>query len=258
MREPSSTGTKPSKKLESGFSSTRSTSLPDEPRFARRNQASTRNSKFGNRSGRPSRRFRLSAGTSSLRPTRGSLVLFFNKMMVHGEQGQFQAVGHAQLVENISEMVLHCLLGDRELFGNVLIGVPIDDGCDDVKFTGRQIVGALPAPLLRYRGEVPDDSHQVGNAFAAHPKLAFHHTTNALQEELSGGFLEDYAPHSVMQGVNNLFSLDGCRKQDHLDGFDGAAELPQRFESGNTRHGQVQQQDVGFKLVSHFDGLSTI
>src|ERR1041385_2272817 len=185
-------------------------------------------------------------------------LVFFNEMMVHGKQRQFQAVGYAQLVKNVSEVMLDRLLGDRELFGNVLIGISIDDGCNDVKFARRQIVGAFPAPLLGYGGEVPDDSHQVRNAFAAHPELAVHHATNALQEELSGGFLEDYASHSVVQSIHNLFALDGCRKQDDLDGFNGAAALPDRFESRNTRHGKVQQQDVGFKLVSHLDGFSAI
>src|SRR5579875_4003303 len=77
-----------------------------------------------------------------------------NKVMIDGKQRQFQAVGDAELVENVSEVMFDGLLCNLKLLSDVLVGVAVNDGCDDIKFPRREVIGAFPRSLLRDRREV--------------------------------------------------------------------------------------------------------
>ena len=50
--------------------------------------------------------------------------------MVDGVQGEFKAVGNAELVEDIVQMVLDGLLADEEFFSNFFVAEALSDMLD--------------------------------------------------------------------------------------------------------------------------------
>jgi len=41
--------------------------------------------------------------------------------MVDGVKGKFEAIGNTEFIENIMQVILDCLLADKELFTNSLL-----------------------------------------------------------------------------------------------------------------------------------------
>ena len=54
--------------------------------------------------------------------------------MVDGVQGEFKAVGNAELVEDIVQMVLDGLLADEEFFSNFFVAEALSDMLDYFQF----------------------------------------------------------------------------------------------------------------------------
>src|SRR5580698_8387153 len=53
--------------------------------------------------------------------------------LIDGKQGEFQASGNPQLVEDIAEMVFDRVLADLEVFCDLLVGVSGDHGGNDLQ-----------------------------------------------------------------------------------------------------------------------------
>ena len=66
-----------------------------------------------------------------------SLYRFVEKLVFRCAEDQFQPAGYAHLIEDGSQVVLHRLIADRQFYGDILIGVSGQNGCDDLAFTGR-------------------------------------------------------------------------------------------------------------------------
>ena len=47
--------------------------------------------------------------------------------LVNGVERQFQTIRNAQFVEDVVQMVLHCLLADKHLFGHLFVLVTLRD-----------------------------------------------------------------------------------------------------------------------------------
>src|SRR5438067_1193082 len=64
--------------------------------------------------------------------------------MVNGEERQLQAIGDANLVVNVAQVVLDDLLGGAEMVGNLFILVALDDVGNDAQivFDGQHLGGA--------------------------------------------------------------------------------------------------------------------
>ena len=56
------------------------------------------------------------------------------KPVVNCIQGEFEAVGDAELIENIVQVVFHGLFGDEELFSDFLVAEALGDELDDFFF----------------------------------------------------------------------------------------------------------------------------
>ena len=57
-----------------------------------------------------------------------------NQVMVHGVQSEFKPVGEAELVEDITQMVLYSLLADEEFFTNFFVAEALGDMLDYFHF----------------------------------------------------------------------------------------------------------------------------
>ena len=53
--------------------------------------------------------------------------------MIEREEGKFQPVAHADLIENIGEMAFDGFFADAELRGDVAVAAALDDGAYDFK-----------------------------------------------------------------------------------------------------------------------------
>ena len=69
--------------------------------------------------------------------------------MVDGVEGQFEAVGNAELVEDIVEVILYGLLADEELFADFAIAEALRDELRRFPFRGRSAAAFRGAGRLR-------------------------------------------------------------------------------------------------------------
>jgi len=68
-----------------------------------------------------------------------------NQAMVNGVEGQFQAIGNTELVENIVEVIFHRLFADEQFFAYFAIAKSLRDKLHDFFFaiTEQGLLAAL-------------------------------------------------------------------------------------------------------------------
>src|ERR1700676_2914020 len=52
--------------------------------------------------------------------------------MVNGIQSKFEAIGNTELIENVVQVILDCLLADKELFADFFVAVALRDQLNDL------------------------------------------------------------------------------------------------------------------------------
>ena len=57
-----------------------------------------------------------------------------DQAVVDGVEGKLQAVGNAELIEDVVQVILDGLLADEELFADFLVAVALRDQLDDLLF----------------------------------------------------------------------------------------------------------------------------
>src|SRR5579884_2528609 len=124
-----------------------------------------------------------------------------NELMVDGKQCEFQAVGNANLVEDISQVVLYGLLANRILTGDFLICKTRYDSSDDVELTGGQSEILLPlfcvfaAVAAGGRRKIcMKNLDEIGNAVLSYPEFVINNSTDALEQNLRRSVLQDDTP----------------------------------------------------------------
>ena len=65
---------------------------------------------------------------------RAGRLRLIDQAVVDGVEGQFQAVGNAQFIEDVVQVILHGLFADEELFADFLVAVALRDKLDDFLF----------------------------------------------------------------------------------------------------------------------------
>lgn len=58
-----------------------------------------------------------------------------DQAMVNCVQGKFKTIGDAEFIENVMQVILDCLLADKELFANFLVAVALGDQLDNFLFS---------------------------------------------------------------------------------------------------------------------------
>src|SRR6266550_5883703 len=67
--------------------------------------------------------------------TTGKNLLLIDQPVVNGVQRQLEAVGHAELVKNVVQMVFDGLFGDEKLFADFLVAKALRDELDNFLLT---------------------------------------------------------------------------------------------------------------------------
>src|SRR2546426_12460247 len=107
------------------------------------------------------------------------------EIVMQREQRQLEAIGHAELVEDVREVVFDRLLADRDLCRDVTVGIAAENHADDLELPRRETELFSARPRMRRR-EVAQRRGEIGHAFPSYPVLAGHHGANALEQHFAG------------------------------------------------------------------------
>ena len=191
------------------------------------------------------------------RPTETISLLGFDEVVGDGEEGKFQAGGDAGFVEDVGKVPFDGFFGKGELLGDVAVGAAFNDAADDFHFAGGEAVGLLlgGGGLLH---EGVEGADEVDDALAADPVVACHHGADGGLEVVGEGVLEDDAACADLQGFDDLLGGDGGGEEDDFDRAGAIHDGAHGFEAREARHGQVEQEDVGFLFEGLGDGLVAV
>ena len=178
-----------------------------------------------------------------------------DQAMVDGVQGEFEAVGDAELVEDIVEMVLDGLLGDEKFFPDFLVAESLRDELHDFFFAvaEQRLFAARPG----FRG-LRKRFHDFGGHAIVEPDFSGVHAMNTLHQQIGRGLLQHHAarpePHRTdhvaivfRSGQNH----DARRQRIKID-------FLEHREPIFIRHAQIEQQNIGLELREHLDALRPI
>ena len=126
--------------------------------------------------------------------------------MVDCKQCQFQPGVYPELVEDALKVVFHGVLGQIEVFSDLLIGHRRYDGRHDLKLSMGQTVCFFLLPLRLYQSlQVLD---HVQHSFAPYPELTIQNSVDRFHDQLTGCILEHQTTGTQLQYLYDLFLLD--------------------------------------------------
>ena len=170
-------------------------------------------------------------------------------------QGEFEAVGDAELVEDVVEVILHRLLADEELFANFLVAEALGDKLDDFFFAvAQEGLFAARAGIGRFGKGL----HDFGGHAIVEPDFAGMHAMNTFHQEIGGRLLQHYTARAKTHGANHVTIVfrggqnDDARRQRIEINF---------LENGQAvfiRHAQIEQENIGLELGEKLDALRAV
>ena len=111
-----------------------------------------------------------------------------DEAVINRKQSQLEAIGNADLIENISDVMLDGLFADGELLGNIAIRKTRHDGAHNIQFAAGQSESFLGI-LIDRRHIGPQGFNQVGHLMISNPEVALHNCTDAAEEDGCGRIL---------------------------------------------------------------------
>jgi hypothetical protein len=178
-----------------------------------------------------------------------------DQTVVDGVERQFEAIGDAELVEDIVEMVFNGLLADEELFADFLVAETLSDELDDFFFAvAEERLFAARAGLGRF-GE---SLHDFGSHAIVEPDFAGENAMNAFDEKIGGGLFENHAARAQAHGANYVtIVFGGC---EYYNASGNRVEI-YFFQDGKAvfiGHAQIEQENVGLEFSEQLDALGAI
>ena len=130
-----------------------------------------------------------------------------NQSVVNGVKREFEAVGDAEFVEDIVQMVLNGLFGDEKFFTDFLVAEALGDELDDFLFAvAEQRLFAARAGF----GGLGESFHDFGGHTIVEPDFSGVDTMNALHQEIGCRLLEDHTSRAKSHRSNNVAVILGC------------------------------------------------
>src|SRR6185436_12479775 len=183
---------------------------------------------------------------------------FSLEAMLNGEESELETIRHADLVEDVREVVLDRLDADRELLRNLGVRIATGDGQHDFQLTRSQARGG-PSGLRPGRGR--QGAHHVDqppHALAPHPVLAGHDGADALEQCRAWIVLHDDTAGSQLQCVDHVGIADLCREEQRSSGRHRDRELVEYVQTGDDRDREIEQQDIGPELAHERHRLAAV
>src|ERR1700686_2768678 len=107
-------------------------------------------------------------------------------LVMDGIEHEFEAVGHAQLVENVMQVILYRLFADEQLFTNLFVAKALRDMFHDLLFPIANQGFRLPGSVRRLRECI----HHFGSHPVVEPNLSGINPLNAPDQKICGGLLK--------------------------------------------------------------------
>jgi len=172
-----------------------------------------------------------------------------------GVQREFEAVGDAEFVEDVVEMVLDGLFRDEKFFADFLVAEALGDELDDFFFAVAE--QGLFAARAGFAG-LGEGLHDFGGHAVVEPDFAGVHAMNTFHQEIGGGLLQDDAARAETHGANHVAIIFGGSQNDNACGQRIEIDFLEDGEAVFVRHAQVEKKNIGLELGKELDALRAV
>jgi len=186
---------------------------------------------------------------------RGRRLGLVDQTVVNRVQREFEAVGNAQLVEDVVQVILDGLLADEEFFADFLVPEALGHELDDFLFS---VAEERLLPSRAGLGGFRERFHDLGGHAVVEPDFAGVNAVNAFHEQVRGGLFEDDAAGSEPHGANDVAIVFSSRQDDDAGRQRIEINFLENRESVFIRHAEIKQKDLGLELSEKLNALRAI
>src|SRR5215470_13701709 len=138
-----------------------------------------------------------------------------DQAMVNGVEREFEAVGHAEFVEDVVEMIFDSLFGDEKLFPDFLVAEALSDKLNDFFFAvAEQRFFSARASFGRLR----ESLHYFGSHTIVEPDFASVNAMNAFNEKVRSRLLQDDSASAKAHGADDVAIIFSSGQHDNARG----------------------------------------
>jgi hypothetical protein len=178
-----------------------------------------------------------------------------DQSMVDGVQREFEAVGDAEFIEDVVEMVFDGLLGDEKFFADFLIAEALGDELNDFLFAvAEQRLFAARAGFSGLRKRF----HDFGGHAVIEPDFAGVNAMNAFDEQVRGGLLQDDAARAEAHGADHIAIVFSGGENNDARGYRIEIHFFEDGEAVFVGHAQIEEKNIGLELGEELDALGAI
>jgi hypothetical protein len=175
--------------------------------------------------------------------------------MMNRVQSQLEAVGDAEFVKDVVEMVLDGLLADEELFADFFVAEALSDELDDFLFAvAEQGLFAARAGF----GGLGEGFQDLGGHAVIEPDFAGVDAVNAFYEQIGGGLLENDAAGAEAHGADNVAIVFGGSEDDDAGRERVEIDFLEDGQAVFIGHAEVEQENIGLELGDKLDALGAV
>src|SRR5258708_4136631 len=174
---------------------------------------------------------------------------------MNGIQRQFEAVGDAELIKDVVQMVFDGLFGDEELFADFLVAKTLSDKLHDFflavaeqrLFTARPGFAGLGKRL-----------HDLGGHAIVEPDFAGMHAVNAFHQEVGSGLFQHNAASAETHGADNVTII--LRRGQNDDARRQRIEINflEYSQAVFIRHAQIEKKNIRLEFGEELDALRAV
>src|SRR6266571_291745 len=178
-----------------------------------------------------------------------------NQSVVNRIEREFEAVGDAELVEDVVQMVLDGLFGDEKFFADLFVAEALGDKLDDFLFSVAE--QRLLAARAGFRG-FGKSLHDLGGHAVIEPDFASMHAVNAFHQKIGGGLFQDHAARAKAHGANHVTIVFRGGQNDDARGQRIELHFLEHGKAVFVRHAQIKEKNIGLKFGEKLDALDAV
>jgi hypothetical protein len=178
-----------------------------------------------------------------------------DESVVNGVESEFEAIGNAELVENIVQVIFYGLLADEKFFADFLVAETLGDELNDFFFAvAEERLFAARAGLGRFR----ESFHDFGSHAIVEPNFAGMNAVNTFYEQVRGGLFEDHTASAEAHGADDVAVVFSGGENDDARGQRIKIDF---FEDGKTvfvGHAEIEQENFRLELGEELNALGAV
>ena len=168
---------------------------------------------------------------------------------------EFEAVGDAEFVEDVVQVVLDGLFGDEKFFADFLVAEALGDELDDFFFAvAEQRLFAARSGFAGLRERL----HDLGGHAVIEPDFTGVNTMNTFHQKIRGGLFQDDAASAEAHGANHVAIVFRGGQNDDARGQRIEIDFLEHGQAVFIRHAQVEEKNIGLELGKELDALCAV